>query len=222
MLGGVLSSHHPLSPSSIVDPNNRISATGSPGSNSSSGNSSGSGGSAYMEGVNKSVRFSDREQVLATPDLPDVPESKKFHHQRAPNPILKSPQSHSDSHHRHQINGGSSSSNRNSSSVNTVNGAVNAANNPGDTDSNSDTGLSSLHSSSDEGTYVLDTLVWPDQGIWAKATKQLPEIQQGRFRVGLTPHNLLILAFNGIAYSCQVNNIRDNRTIYWSQFFIFW
>ena len=159
MLGGVLSSHHPLSPSSIVDPNNRISATGSPGSNSSSGNSSGSGGSAYMEGVNKSVRFSDREQVLATPDLPDVPESKKFHHQRAPNPILKSPQSHSDSHHRHQINGSSSSSNRNSSSVNTVNGAVNAANNPGDTDSNSDTGLSSLHSSSDEGTYVLDTLV---------------------------------------------------------------
>ena len=31
--------------------------------------------------------------------------------------------------------------------------------NVGDTDSNSDTGLSSLHSSSDEGTYVLDTLV---------------------------------------------------------------
>jgi hypothetical protein len=29
----------------------------------------------------------------------------------------------------------------------------------GDTDSNSDTGLSSLHSSSDEGTYILDTLV---------------------------------------------------------------
>ena len=29
----------------------------------------------------------------------------------------------------------------------------------GDLDSNSDTGLSSLHSSSDEGTYVLDTLV---------------------------------------------------------------
>ncbi len=28
-----------------------------------------------------------------------------------------------------------------------------------DTDSNSDTGLSSLHSSSDEGTYILDTLV---------------------------------------------------------------
>ena len=105
-----------------------------------------------MEGVNKSVRFSDREQVLATPDLPsEVPESKKFHHQRVPNPILKSPQSHSDSH-RHQVNS-------NSSSVNTVNGAVNGANNPGDTDSNSDTGLSSLHSSSDEGTYVLDTLV---------------------------------------------------------------
>ena len=48
---------------------NRISATGSPGSASSSGNSSGSGGC----GSEKSVRFSDRDLILSTPELPDLP-----------------------------------------------------------------------------------------------------------------------------------------------------
>merc|ERR1712228_680500 len=47
---------------------NRIKATGSPGSNSSSGNSSGSGAS-----YEKSVRFNDREMILSTPELPDLP-----------------------------------------------------------------------------------------------------------------------------------------------------
>ena len=140
--------------STFVDPNNRISATGSPGSASSSGNSSGSSGCAYLE---KSVRFSDREQVLATPDLPELPpESEepssssaaamgagavmKQSGSKKSKPILKSPSS--EHHHQSSSRGG---------------GGPNA--NPGDTDSNSDTGLSSLHSSSDEGTYVLDTLV---------------------------------------------------------------
>ena len=42
----------------------------------------------------------------------------------------------------------------------TVPGSIPGNGGPSDnTDSNSDTGLSSLHSSSDEGTYVLDTLV---------------------------------------------------------------
>merc|ERR1712203_373277 len=50
------------------DINTRIKATGSPGSNSSSGNSSGSAAS-----YEKSVRFSDREMILSTPELPDLP-----------------------------------------------------------------------------------------------------------------------------------------------------
>ena len=101
--------------------NTRIKATGSPGSNSSSGNSSGSGAS-----YEKSVRFSDREMILSTPELPDLPSESS---QKAKS-ILKAGET---------------------GSANGVNGD--------NTDSNSDTGLSSLHSSSDEGTYVLDTLV---------------------------------------------------------------
>ena len=113
----------------LVDPNNRISATGSPGSASSSGNSSGSGGS-----YEKSVRFSDREMVMATPDLPDLPDDLP-----------------SDSSNGALVKSQASGSRHKS--------ILKTAEPHGDTDSNSDTGLSSLHSSSDEGTYVLDTLV---------------------------------------------------------------
>ena len=103
---------------------NRIKATGSPGSNSSSGNSSGSGAS-----YEKSVRFNDRQLILSTPELPDLPPVQ----QQRTKSILKP----GDTVPSTGISGGPSDN----------------------TDSNSDTGLSSLHSSSDEGTYVLDTLV---------------------------------------------------------------
>lgn len=114
---------------------NRIKATGSPGSNSSSGNSSGSGAS-----YEKSVRFNDRQLILSTPELPDLaptvaPSTQQLQQQQQQRTksILKPGE--------------------------TVPG-VSGNGGPGDnTDSNSDTGLSSLHSSSDEGTYVLDTLV---------------------------------------------------------------
>lgn len=112
----------------------RISATGSPGSASSSGNSSGSGGC----GSEKSVRFSDRDLILSTPELPDLPISRSL-----VRPKLDS------------IPVGPSSSGTVKASA-----LKSAMSDPlGDTDSNSDTGLSSLHSSSDEGTYILDTLV---------------------------------------------------------------
>ena len=102
----------------------RIKATGSPGSNSSSGNSSGSGAS-----YEKSVRFSDRQLILSTPELPDLPNTGN----------------HTNHHHKKSILKAESGGSTNQNGDNT--------------DSNSDTGLSSLHSSSDEGTYVLDTLV---------------------------------------------------------------
>ncbi len=110
----------------------RSTATGSPGSSSStSGNSSGgaSGGSE------KSVRFSDRDLVMATPDLPPLPSE---------DPAAETVAS-------------KTSSSYNSSA--TTKSILKAVDPSGDLDSNSDTGLSSLHSSSDEGTYVLDTLV---------------------------------------------------------------
>jgi len=119
---------------------NRIKATGSPGSNSSSGNSSGSGAS-----YEKSVRFNDRQMILSTPELPDlalptVPPSTQNiqqQQQQRTKSILKP-----------------------GDTVPGVPGVTHGNPGPGDnTDSNSDTGLSSLHSSSDEGTYVLDTLV---------------------------------------------------------------
>lgn len=106
---------------------NRIKATGSPGSNSSSGNSSGSGASYES----KSVRFNDRQLIMSTPDLPDLPapvQAGQSGHGSGKKSILKP-------------------------------GEANTSANTDNTDSNSDTGLSSLHSSSDEGTYVLDTLV---------------------------------------------------------------
>ncbi len=99
--------------------------TGSPGSASSSGNSSGSGGG----GSEKSVRFSDRDTVLSTPELPPDPPCGR---------------------------GGSTVALQSTSKSS----ARKSMSDPmADTDSNSDTGLSSLHSSSDEGTYILDTLV---------------------------------------------------------------
>ena len=125
---------HDLRASLPSPDSHRIKATGSPGSNSSSGNSSGSSVS-----YEKSVRFSDRQLILSTPELPDLQTSPVNHQLNCKKSILKA---------EHQSNPSVSSTNSNQ------NGII------GDnTDSNSDTGLSSLHSSSDEGTYVLDTLV---------------------------------------------------------------
>lgn len=100
----------------------RINATGSPGS--SSGNST----SGCGTGSEKSVRFCDRDTIMATPDLPPLPQGD-FPGQKSSNV---------------------------SSYTKSILKSVDPS---GDLDSNSDTGLSSLHSSSDEGTYVLDTLV---------------------------------------------------------------
>jgi hypothetical protein len=112
----------------------RSNATGSPGS--SSGNSSG-GSTGSSE---KSVRFSERDLIMATPDLP---------------PLL--PESEAD------FATSSSDQQKNSTGSATrtlyTKSILKAVDPSGDLDSNSDTGLSSLHSSSDEGTYVLDTLV---------------------------------------------------------------
>ena len=116
---------------------NRISATGSPGSASSSGNSSGSGGC----GSEKSVRFSDRDLILSTPELPDLPLPLSRPRPKT-DPAKVGPP-------------GVVSSTSKSSTLK----PMSSDSHGGDTDSNSDTGLSSLHSSSDEGTYILDTLV---------------------------------------------------------------
>ncbi|TRY74052.1 hypothetical protein TCAL_14143 [Tigriopus californicus] len=119
-------------PPTICSDSSRINATGSPGS-STSGNSSGSG-SASSE---KSVRFSERDHIMSTPDLPPIPQGDF--------PFSK----YND---RNRQNSSSSVSQYTKS-------ILKSADASGDLDSNSDTGLSSLHSSSDEGTYVLDTLV---------------------------------------------------------------
>merc|ERR1712223_1523504 len=116
---------------------NRIKATGSPGSNSSSGNSSGSGAS-----YEKSVRSNDRQLILSTPELPDPPPSTVA-------PSTQQLQQQQQQRTKSILKPGE-----------TVPGSIPGNGGPSDnTDSNSDTGLSSLHSSSDEGTYVLDTLV---------------------------------------------------------------
>lgn len=115
----------------------RISATGSPGSASSSGNSSGSSGGCGSE---KSVRFSDRDLILSTPELPDLPRMR---------PKIESVKG----------SGGVVLATSKASSSSAKKSISTASDPHGDTDSNSDTGLSSLHSSSDEGTYILDTLV---------------------------------------------------------------
>ena len=119
---------HDLRASLPSPDSHRIKATGSPGSNSSSGNSSGSGVS-----YEKSVRFSDRQLILSTPELPDLQPSN--HQLSGKKSILKAEH------------------------PNVPVSSTNSNQNGDNTDSNSDTGLSSLHSSSDEGTYVLDTLV---------------------------------------------------------------
>ena len=176
----------------MLDPNitNRITATGSPGSASSSGNSSGSGGSYGSQGEGKTVRFSEMDRILATPELPDHLEelfstsiiasrSQQSHN-------LKPYRKHKDESNRGKFvsstflsdnkkgnsrevfsrSNGIDETIRCSQDVAHSNGGGNgnsskskSLDNVGDTDSNSDTGLSSLHSSSDEGTYVLDTLV---------------------------------------------------------------
>ena len=122
--------------------NTRIKATGSPGSNSSSGNSSGSAAS-----YEKSVRFSDREMILSTPELPDLPSDIS--------PI--SCNSSSNSKAKSILKASEVAAMAMASMAPNSNSAI--IHGGDNTDSNSDTGLSSLHSSSDEGTYVLDTLV---------------------------------------------------------------
>merc|ERR1719414_480566 len=166
---------------------NRITATGSPGSASSSGNSSGSGGSYGSQGDGKTVRFSDMDMRLGTPELPDhlddlfPPTSIALRgHQNNTRQYGKyaDDSSRGNSSSTTSLSettkgssrkivsrpNGTNSHPRGSQDACSTNGAPNGAkpkslDNVGDTDSNSDTGLSSLHSSSDEGTYVLDTLV---------------------------------------------------------------
>ena len=123
----------------------RSDATGSPGS--SSGNSSGSSNSE------KSVRFSDRDLIMATPDLPPLPPDD-FQQQRGAVP--RNPAAARKSTGRAC---GGSDSPAGAAAKSFAKSILKAVDPSGDLDSNSDTGLSSLHSSSDEGTYVLDTLV---------------------------------------------------------------
>jgi len=165
---------------------NRITATGSPGSASSSGNSSGSGGSYGSQGDGKTVRFSEMDMRLATPELPDhfddlfPPSTITARANQRPYRKLSEDSSRGNLASTTSLSDASKGSSRkmlsrsNGSNGNqkglqdshSANGVGNGTNskpksmdNVGDTDSNSDTGLSSLHSSSDEGTYVLDTLV---------------------------------------------------------------
>ena len=175
----------------MLDPNitSRITATGSPGSASSSGNSSGSGGSYGSQGDGKTVRFSEMDRILATPELPDhlddlFPPSTTASRSQQHN-LKTYRKNHTESIKGHSVSttsliditksnsrkvfsrpNGSGGNSRSVQSPSSPNGGGNVNNsksksmdNIGDTDSNSDTGLSSLHSSSDEGTYVLDTLV---------------------------------------------------------------
>ena len=132
-------------PSSSCTDTSRINATGSPGSSTSGNSSSGCTGSE------KSVRFSDRDMIMATPDLPplpadDFPEAGDGKSAGAGNAPAKAP----------AAGGGNRANGGVSQFTKSILKSVDAS---GDLDSNSDTGLSSLHSSSDEGTYVLDTLV---------------------------------------------------------------
>ena len=113
----------------------RINATGSPGSSTSGNSSSGCG-----TGSEQSAPSSGREGIMATPELPPIP-GEFPHHMISSSKNSKMPPA--------------------SSSVTSqyTKSILKAVDPSGDLDSNSDTGLSSLHSSSDEGTYVLDTLV---------------------------------------------------------------
>ena len=127
----------------------RSDATGSPGS--SSGNSSGSSNSE------KSVRFSDRDLIMATPDLPPLPPDD-FQQQRGAVP--RNPTAAAGKSTTGRACGGSDSpAGAGAAAKSFAKSILKAVDPSGDLDSNSDTGLSSLHSSSDEGTYVLDTLV---------------------------------------------------------------
>ena len=126
----------------------RSDATGSPGS--SSGNSSGSSNSE------KSVRFSDRDLIMATPDLPPLPPDD-FQQQRGAVP--RNPAAAAGKSTGRACGGSDSPAGAAAAAKSFARSILKAVDPSGDLDSNSDTGLSSLHSSSDEGTYVLDTLV---------------------------------------------------------------
>ena len=90
--------------------------------------------------------------ILSTPELPDLPNDQI-------NNVSSCNSSSSNSKAKSILKAGEVAAMAMASSMaQNSNGAI--INGHGDnTDSNSDTGLSSLHSSSDEGTYVLDTLV---------------------------------------------------------------
>ncbi len=137
--------HHPqLPPVSQADPiaARRISATGSPGSNSSSSNGSSSSSGCGTAGSSSSSNDGGATALSrasnATPDLPPLP----------PGDFMPPPGASA-----------SKSGGRTRQHQAMMKHLLKSADPSGDLDSNSDTGLSSLHSSSDEGTYVLDTLV---------------------------------------------------------------
>ncbi len=130
----------------------RISATGSPGSQSGSSTSGcgTAGSSSNDDGVGAGAGGGHvRSSVNATPDLPPLPPGDYLpppnHPPGASGPTRKQRQGQKQQ--------------KASSRSQQLRQMLKSADPSGDLDSNSDTGLSSLHSSSDEGTYVLDTLV---------------------------------------------------------------
>ena len=91
---------------------------------------------------------------MATPDLPPLPPDGDFQQQRGAVPRNLATAAAGNS------NGSNSPAMAAAAAAKSFAKSILKAVDPsGDLDSNSDTGLSSLHSSSDEGTYVLDTLV---------------------------------------------------------------
>ena len=94
---------------------------------------------------------------MATPDLPPLPPDD-FQQQRGAVP--RNPTAAAGKSTTGRACGGSDSPAGAAAAAKSFAKSILKAVDPsGDLDSNSDTGLSSLHSSSDEGTYVLDTLV---------------------------------------------------------------
>ena len=108
------------------------------------------------------MRFSERDLIMATPDLPPLPPDDFQQLRGAASCSSRSLAAAVENSKGGRGVGESSDSAAATGSTAAKSYAksiLKAVDPSGDLDSNSDTGLSSLHSSSDEGTYVLDTLV---------------------------------------------------------------
>ena len=119
-----------LQPPRSASSSSRLNSTGSPGSSSGCGTGSENG------------TANNRDASVSTPDLPPLP--PEFYLPLAKSSKKKCP---------------AAASSMTSARASFAKSILKSIDPSGDLDSNSDTGLSSLHSSSDEGTYVLDTLV---------------------------------------------------------------